>query len=111
MKVGETGLEPATSGPPDQYSNQLSYSPRADIAAGTTPGFAASTVACRGLGPAGSSARGPAGLETPKLVAGSPGHQVAERGGDALPLEEDAADLASNRPLHTVSAREQARGP
>ena len=26
--VGETGLEPATPGPPDQYSNHLSYSPR-----------------------------------------------------------------------------------
>src|SRR5947209_8367011 len=25
--VGETGLEPATPGPPDQYSNHLSYSP------------------------------------------------------------------------------------
>src|SRR3984893_18275249 len=28
LRIGETGLEPATPGPPDQYSNHLSYSPR-----------------------------------------------------------------------------------
>ena len=27
LKVGVTGLEPATSRPPDAYSNQLSYTP------------------------------------------------------------------------------------
>jgi hypothetical protein len=43
-KVGETGLEPATPGPPDQYSNHLSYSPKSGHG---MPGYAWVTVAPR----------------------------------------------------------------
>jgi hypothetical protein len=36
-KLGETGLEPATPGPPDQYSNHLSYSPAAGSQSTASP--------------------------------------------------------------------------